>query len=224
MVAGPPRPLARSGRGRVLPPGLAQAPPQAARPRALDAHPALPRRRRARPPRPRLAARRDRGGVPPVGPHAPARADRRPRDRAHARRRPRAARALLPPARPPGAARARPRPAAGARVPAAAGGRHLPVGRDPRRLARPGALRGGARLACDPPPRAPLVRRRRPPRLDADHRSGAPPAADRQRAHRRRRPPLLDRPGALVRLRLRVRALLRRLRASSPSASSASPP
>ena len=101
MVAGPPRPLARSGRGRVLPPGLAQAPPQAARPRALDAHPALHRRRRARPRRPRLAARRDRGGVPPVGPHAPARADRRPRHRAHARRRPRAARALLPPARPP---------------------------------------------------------------------------------------------------------------------------
>ena len=105
---------------RVLPQRLEAPPAAASVARAVDAHPAVLRGCRDRRARDRLAARRGRRGVPPVGAHAPARADRRPRRRARAARRARPALDVLPPARPARAARATRLAASGARVPAPA--------------------------------------------------------------------------------------------------------
>src|SRR5688500_1781556 len=102
VVARPDRARRRGRLDRALRPGMETAPPTSPRPRAVDRHPAVPRRSRDRAGRPPLPARRDRGGVPPGRAHAAARPRRRPWDRARARRRARAAVDVLPAARPPG--------------------------------------------------------------------------------------------------------------------------
>ena len=76
MVARRARLHHRRGRRRVLSPRMETAAPETAGARAHVADPALPRRRRDRPAGARLAARRDCGGVSPVGAHAAARARR----------------------------------------------------------------------------------------------------------------------------------------------------
>ena len=168
----------RPRRDRLLPPRLAAAAPAPAEPCALDTDPAVRRRRRGHRAGDRLPDRRDRGELPAERPHAAARAHRRPRHRPHARRRPWAADRVLPAARPARAAGARRLAAPAARLPAPARGSATPSGSSsswsgtfPRFYE---AALHHTRLAR---PHAPELRRRRPARLDADHRPVASPPA-----------------------------------------------
>ena len=96
------------------------------------------------------------------------------------------------------------------------------LGRRARLLARPALLRGRAAPSRLARPHAPELHRRRPARLDADHRPVAPPPAHAERAPRIHGARLLDGPDHGLRDPVRLQAALLRPTSTSPCACSAS--
>src|SRR4029079_4987533 len=151
VVVRPPGARRGGRRGGLLRPGMAASPPPAPRARARDPLATVPRGRRGGRRRARVTARRRRGGVSPVGAHAPARAHRRPRRRLGSRRGARPAFAVLRPARPARPARTATLAPGRTLVPVAPGGRLRPVARGARSVAPAVPLRRGTPSSAPPP-------------------------------------------------------------------------